>query len=608
MVRCWWVSVILFMCSSSGLSAELPSLSTAGLQAQLATYRHVMLLFAPPWCGTARKLEADLVKIFSGPYSSDLGHGVVAGERGLSTSVAIRRIEPSSLEELSAKFSVTESPSFVLFKGIHNFTLHTTPLDAVLLMQFVENLARQSRPFVPVRALASVGKVREFAASADVAVLFVDLCDSMPVDAEGEALRCRDAQQAAELTASRFVGCSSVTFGEVWDRDLIRALSIPAPVFHAVLVFRSGRAPAACTNCSNDVQLRQWLFQEAVPIVQLIQPSVQPGYKQSGALGRTLLQHHPVVLLFVDRSEMSLDSPSTAALKLLRRVAEIKLSHGDAAFPPHKDVTLQNSSAFLQPSTQSGDQIYHPEAAAISEQQSSGGKTSEGIAKPLVFFYADGGSNSSLGYFPHHVGVRKLPSVVILDPVHETQHVMSTTISEQNLKQFFSDFVQQNLGHVETSEDRFNRGLKHASHDDAARVSSAIRHISAATFVCEVLGCNDPPYQLTEPQSLDQHEHLNVGDMDILVLFTVPWCAFCQRVAMIAEVVASSLPSKARLVVIDCQLNTCTAPTAKSNITVAVYPTFMLYPACNKQKPVRYTRDWGARSLLTFVQDGSETC
>lgn len=93
-----------------------------------------------------------------------------------------------------------------------------------------------------------------------------------------------------------------------------------------------------------------------------------------------------------------------------------------------QDVTLQNSSAFLQPSTQSGDQIYHPEAAAISEQQSSGGKTSEGIAKPLVFFYADGGSNSSLGYFPHHVGVRKLPSVVILDPVHETQHVMSTTI------------------------------------------------------------------------------------------------------------------------------------------------------------------------------------
>lgn len=59
-------------------------------------------------------------------------------------------------------------------------------------------------------------------------------------------------------------------------------------------------------------------------------------------LASTWSWHRPSLPIWLTSSRryllcfQSLDSPSTAALKLLRRVAEIKLSHGDAAFPPHK--------------------------------------------------------------------------------------------------------------------------------------------------------------------------------------------------------------------------------------------------------------------------------
>ncbi|CCF57677.1 hypothetical protein KAFR_0D00300 [Kazachstania africana CBS 2517] len=95
------------------------------------------------------------------------------------------------------------------------------------------------------------------------------------------------------------------------------------------------------------------------------------------------------------------------------------------------------------------------------------------------------------------------------------------------------------------------------------------------------------------------------SDKDVLVKYYAPWCGHCKRLAPIyeelADVVASNKKTNNSFVIadIDDTVNDV------ANLQIKGYPTIILYPAGQKDKPITYEGSRSIESLLTFLEENS---
>ncbi|XP_073000919.1 uncharacterized protein [Typha latifolia] len=226
----------------------------------------------------------------------------------------------------------------------------------------------------------------------------------------------------------------------------------------------------------------------------------------------------------------------------------------------------------------------------------------------------------------------KIPSLVILDPIQQQHFVFpeEADISYLSVVNFVDKFLNGSLTPYQHSASSI------ASSKDSPRPpfvnldlheANSIPQVTASTFCELVMGFRTCEVK-NEVSFINSEIFLSPWKIDVLVLFSSPWCGFCQRMELIVREVyrtfksfmaMSNFQSKDMdplhmkdkieefplngpplIYLMDCTQNDC-YPFLRPKGMEELYPTLLLFPAENKTA-ISYEGDMSVINIFEFLE------
>lgn len=282
----------------------------------------------------------------------------------------------------------------------------------------------------------------------------------------------------------------------------------------------------------------------------------------------------------------------------------------DSKYSP--DATFSSSSILASDNTDYTEQV----TSSISDNRFIG-----------PFFFSDGGSR----LLRTLTGGSRVPSLVIVDPVQQKHYVFpqESEFSYPSLENYFDNFVNQNLSSYYRSASTFisSKELPRPPFVNLDfHEANSIPLLTAISFCPLVFGFEDCDSE-NGMSFLNTENISSAWKKDVLVLFSNPWCGFCQRIDLVVRELHQSFKTFMSLnaqfadtqnlqteekngesttmglpviYLMDCTTNDC-HHLLKSSGKEEFYPTVLLFPA-EKKSAISYEGGMSVANLIEFLE------